>query len=121
MSCTIWLARISAGVPSTTLRPSCIIVTYSATVSATSMSCSIRISVTSRRETEQQLGEALALAAREAGGRLVEHHQLSGSTALAIADLELALLAVGERADNRAEPLRTLGESAARAGIAASL
>ena len=39
------MARISAGVPSTMTRPSCIIVTHSATRNATSMSCSIRISV----------------------------------------------------------------------------
>src|SRR5215218_5000999 len=45
MSCTVWLARISSGVPSTITRPSCIIVTHWATRSATSMSCSIRISV----------------------------------------------------------------------------
>src|SRR5918992_1021767 len=45
-ACTVSLARISEGVPSTMIRPSCIIVTHSATRSATSMSCSIRISVT---------------------------------------------------------------------------
>ena len=88
-------ARISAGVPSTTLRPSCIIVTYPATVSATSMSCSIRISVTSRGEREQELGEPLALAAGEPGRRLVEHHQSRLGDARH-PDLELALLAVRE-------------------------
>ena len=44
----VWLARISSGVPSTITRPSCIIVTRSATRSAMSMSCSMRISVMSR-------------------------------------------------------------------------
>jgi hypothetical protein len=39
------LPRISSGVPSTITRPSCIIVTHWAARSATSMSCSIRISV----------------------------------------------------------------------------
>ena len=64
------------------------------------MSCSIRISVIARIEREQQLGERDALAARESGRRLVEHHQ-RGFAARAIADLELALLAVREGADER--------------------
>src|SRR4029079_1155935 len=44
-SWTVWLARISSGVPSTITRPSCIIVTLCATLSAMSMSCSMRIRV----------------------------------------------------------------------------
>ena len=70
------------------------------------MSCSIRISVIAAVEREQQLGQALALAAREPGGRLVEHHQLRIGGARH-ADLELALLAVGERADQRRRASRS--------------
>src|SRR4051794_18919565 len=51
-------------------------------------------------EREQQLREELALARREAGGRLVEHDDL-GAPGEGDAQLELALLAVGDRADQR--------------------
>ena len=64
------------------------------------MSCSIRISVTSGGSAEQELGEALALAPREAGRGLVEHHQ-PGLDRARHPDLELALLAVREIADER--------------------
>ena len=56
--------------------------------------------MTSGGSDEQELGQALALAAREARGGLVEHHQPRLGRARH-ADLELALLAVRERADRR--------------------
>ena len=52
------------------------------------------------RQPEQQLRQPLPLAEREAGGGLVEQHQLRLDGARH-ADLELALLAVGEVADER--------------------
>ena len=62
------------------------------------MSCSITISVSSSGEREQQVGEELALAAREPRARLVEHHHLrvGGERDR---ERDLALLAVGEVAD----------------------
>ena len=70
-------ARISSGVPSTITRPSCIIVTRSATRSAMSMSCSMRISVMLAVEPEQEVRQELPLATREPGGGLVEHEHPS--------------------------------------------
>ena len=62
------------------------------------MSCSITISVSPSGKREQQVGEELALAAREARARLVEHHhlRLGGERD---GERDLALLAVGEVAD----------------------
>jgi hypothetical protein len=53
---------------------------------------------------QQQLREREPLAAREARGRLVEHHDLRVAGARH-PHLELALLAVGERADDGSEPI----------------
>ena len=55
-----------------------------------------------RVELEQQVGERHALAAREARGRLVEEHELRVDGARH-PDLELALLAVRDRAHERPE------------------
>ena len=62
------------------------------------MSCSITISVSPSGEREQQVGEELPLAAREARARLVEHHHLrvGGERDR---ERDLPLLAVGEVAD----------------------
>jgi hypothetical protein len=57
-----------------------------------------------RVEPEQHVGERHALAARQAGGRLVEEHQL-GIARPGHADLELALLAVGQGAHERVDLL----------------
>ena len=55
-------------------------------------------------EGAEQLGELFALTTRQARGGLVEHHQLwIGDDDHA--DLELALLAVGEIADHGVEPI----------------
>ena len=56
-------------------------------------------------EAEQELGEELALAAREPRRRLVEHERLrlGGERHR---DRDLAVLAVGERADELAELVR---------------
>ena len=85
------------------------------------MSCSIRISVTSPVEREQHLRELHPLAAREAGGRLVEHHQLRLARQRH-ADLELALLPVREVADGRrraapSSPTRSARSSRARSHL----
>ena len=85
--------------------PSCIIVTHCATRSATSMSCSIRISVIESSSPSSISVRLHALGAREAGGRLVEHQQLR-VRAQRHADLQLALLAVREVGDERAEAAR---------------
>ena len=66
------------------------------------MSCSITISVSLAVEREQEVGEELALAAREPRARLVEHHhlRLGGERDR---ERDLALLAVRERADELGE------------------
>ena len=60
--------------------------------------------MTSPVEREQHLRQVHPLGAREAGGRLVEHHQLRLARQRH-ADLELALLPVREVADGRRELL----------------
>ena len=65
-----------SGVPSTITRPSCIIVTRSATTERDVHVVLDEDQGDLRIEREQQIGEHLTLAAREARGRLVEHEEL---------------------------------------------
>ena len=55
-------------------RPSAITTTRSATLKATSMSCSMRSRVSVRRQLGEQLDQPLALTPRQAGGGFVEQH-----------------------------------------------
>ena len=66
------------------------------------MSCSMSSNVTSAAKRLEQVDQSLAFAARQTGRRLVEHHQV-GVGDHRHADLELALLAVGQVADGRLE------------------
>ena len=74
-----------SGVPSTMTRPSCIIVTRSATLSAMSMSCSIRTSVIEAVEGEQQVGQEGTRSPRERPDAGSSSISILGSAASAIA------------------------------------
>ena len=84
MSCTIWLPRISSGVPSTTFWPSCIIVTYCGHAQRDVHVVLDQQQRDLRVEPEQQLGEALALAARETRRPARRASSASGRSTLAM-------------------------------------
>ena len=71
-------------------------------------------------ELQQQLGQVDALGAREPGGRLVQHHQLRLRDARH-ADLELALLAVGELGHQHVEAVGQPDRLGHRARLVAHL
>ena len=88
-----------AGSPSAMMRPWCSTAIFCAIENTTSMSCSVNSSVSprSRGDAFEQRDRLVRLARRHAGGRLVEQQDL-GIARQRDAELELLLVAVGQRA-----------------------